>query len=321
MTYSIIIPHKNIPDLLQRCLDSIPSRPDVEVIVVDDNSIPEVVNKLRLINKPGLKLVYTKEGKGAGYARNIGLQHATGTWVLFADADDKFTETAFSGLDKCQKEDYDVVIFKTECKNADDMSKNGARQYLCEQWNKNIDNYRAKLIQRDTLLGDMMVPWGKMVRRIFLYANNIKFEEIKYSNDIFWSFLLWKHSKEERVLASSSLVYCLLERADGLTKDYTSEAFLIRFYAGMRTNRAIHKAGLSMPIKEIKPFPYYYQEAKLLGSITLLKASLYSIFVAYQIPLVYKIENKLNFKKPYFYITILNLQSFRDAIIKCFSKV
>ena len=31
--YSIIIPHKDIPDLLQRCLDSIPVRDDVEVIV------------------------------------------------------------------------------------------------------------------------------------------------------------------------------------------------------------------------------------------------------------------------------------------------
>ena len=36
--YSIIIPHKNIPELLQRCLDSIPKREDIQIIVVDDNS-------------------------------------------------------------------------------------------------------------------------------------------------------------------------------------------------------------------------------------------------------------------------------------------
>ncbi|MCI6862195.1 MAG: glycosyltransferase family 2 protein, partial [Prevotella sp.] len=29
INYSIIIPHKNIPQLLQRCLDSIPIRDDV----------------------------------------------------------------------------------------------------------------------------------------------------------------------------------------------------------------------------------------------------------------------------------------------------
>ena len=37
INYSIIIPHKNIPDLLQRCLDSIPRREDVQIID-DDNS-------------------------------------------------------------------------------------------------------------------------------------------------------------------------------------------------------------------------------------------------------------------------------------------
>ena len=36
--YSIIIPHRNIPQLLQRCIDSIPSRDDLQIIIVDDNS-------------------------------------------------------------------------------------------------------------------------------------------------------------------------------------------------------------------------------------------------------------------------------------------
>ena len=36
--FSLIIPHKNIPSLLQRCLDSIPVREDLEIIILDDNS-------------------------------------------------------------------------------------------------------------------------------------------------------------------------------------------------------------------------------------------------------------------------------------------
>lgn len=42
--YSIIIPHKDIPCLLQRCLDSIPPRDDVQIIVADDDSSPDVVD-------------------------------------------------------------------------------------------------------------------------------------------------------------------------------------------------------------------------------------------------------------------------------------
>ncbi len=38
LNYSFIIPHYNTSDLLQRLIDSIPQREDVEIIVVDDNS-------------------------------------------------------------------------------------------------------------------------------------------------------------------------------------------------------------------------------------------------------------------------------------------
>ena len=37
-SFSIIIPHKDIPNLLMRCLRSIPVSEDIQVIVVDDNS-------------------------------------------------------------------------------------------------------------------------------------------------------------------------------------------------------------------------------------------------------------------------------------------
>jgi glycosyltransferase involved in cell wall biosynthesis len=42
--YSVIIPHKNIPKLLQRCLDSIPQREDIQIIIIDDNSDPGIVD-------------------------------------------------------------------------------------------------------------------------------------------------------------------------------------------------------------------------------------------------------------------------------------
>ena len=66
--------HKNIPNLLQRCLDSIPNREDVQIIVVDDNSDPNIVDfdKFPGLNRSNVEVIFTKEGKGAGYARNTG---------------------------------------------------------------------------------------------------------------------------------------------------------------------------------------------------------------------------------------------------------
>ena len=42
--YSFIIPHRNTPKLLQRLLDSIPERDDVEIVIIDDNSDNSIVN-------------------------------------------------------------------------------------------------------------------------------------------------------------------------------------------------------------------------------------------------------------------------------------
>ena len=42
--YTIIIPHKNTTDLLRKCIDSIPKRNDVQVIIVDDNSDADKVD-------------------------------------------------------------------------------------------------------------------------------------------------------------------------------------------------------------------------------------------------------------------------------------
>lgn len=96
--YSVIISHKDIPELLQRCLNSIPQREDIEVIIIDDGS-----KAVPVLTREDAELVALSENGGAGHARNIGLQHAKGNWVLFIDADDFFLPDAFRYLE-CEKE-------------------------------------------------------------------------------------------------------------------------------------------------------------------------------------------------------------------------
>ena len=79
MYYSIIIPHYNIPNLLRRLLDSVPSRNDLEAIIIDDNSDSNAVDFEQFpgLDKNNVKVIFDKKGGGGGYARNIGLKHAT----------------------------------------------------------------------------------------------------------------------------------------------------------------------------------------------------------------------------------------------------
>ena len=116
--YSFIIPHKNCPGLLQRCVDSIPERNDIQIIVVDDNSDPD---KKPSIERKDVKVILldAEHSQGAGRARNIGLKYAIGKWLLFADADDFYTSEMLSVLDKYSSTDIDVLYFDYRALNVD----------------------------------------------------------------------------------------------------------------------------------------------------------------------------------------------------------
>ena len=93
--YSIIIPHFNSSQLLERMLNSIPRRDDIQIIVVDDNSNEIEKGELRKIRRPNVELYFQTTNHGAGFARNVGLDHVLGQWVIVADADDVFAPNAF----------------------------------------------------------------------------------------------------------------------------------------------------------------------------------------------------------------------------------
>ena len=71
--YSIIIPHKNCPELLNQCVASIPERDDIQIIVADDNSDE---GKKPVIRRSGVEVILldAENAKGAGRARNVGLE-------------------------------------------------------------------------------------------------------------------------------------------------------------------------------------------------------------------------------------------------------
>ncbi|MEL6533068.1 MAG: glycosyltransferase family 2 protein, partial [Pseudomonadota bacterium] len=84
--FAVIIPHYNDIDRLRRCLDALMPQvgPDVEVVVADNNS-PIDLSTLP-DDYPGLRVVIQTE-KGAGPARNKGVEVTTAPWLMFIDAD------------------------------------------------------------------------------------------------------------------------------------------------------------------------------------------------------------------------------------------
>lgn len=111
---SIIIPHYNTPHLLHKLIDSIPQSPDIQIIVVDDNSDCHLDILADLQGKYCAQVEFYVNGtgrKGAGACRNVGLLHADGKWILFADADDFFLPGMYENICPYFDTNYDEVFF------------------------------------------------------------------------------------------------------------------------------------------------------------------------------------------------------------------
>lgn len=236
VNYSIIIPHKNIPDMLQRCIDSIPLRDDVQIIVVDDDSSPEKVDFEHFPGKNNsqVELYFTKEGKGAGYARNVGLSHAKGKWLLFADADDYFTDALNILLDNYINSDADIVYLFNDTYDQISGEKKEIDmpvRDLYKRCNSNIGEY-------DALRYECYAPWTKMVKRALIISHSIKFDEVKASNDVFFSVKVGHYA--DTIEVCPYVVYRRIIRQGSLQYSLKREQLMDRIKVGYSINSFLY---------------------------------------------------------------------------------
>lgn len=161
---SIIIPHFNSPGTLKILLDSIPKIAEIQIIVVDDKSTQGIEQYNVLTReKEYINVMFlenTTDKKGAGTCRNIGLERATGNWVLFADADDYFLSGFYEIVKRYFETDYDVIFFKptsVDLKTGELSFRHLGYASLIDAYDKN--DYFTEL----RLRYKWYPPWSKMI--------------------------------------------------------------------------------------------------------------------------------------------------------------
>ena len=234
--FTIIIPHKNIPQLLRNCLNSIPKRNDLHIIVVDDNSDSTKVNfnEFPGLNDSYVEVIFTKENKGAGYARNVALQKTDSKWVLFADADDFYTDELNTFLDKYVNTDYDVIFFE----------------------NNTIDIENGQLLDKDLMVKDLLkeckekgnldplryksyAPWTKLIRMSLITSHNIRFDELPAANDSMFSVKVGHFAK--KIAIDEHIIYTRTIRQGSLFYSLNKKNLLARIECGYRVNAFLKK--------------------------------------------------------------------------------
>ena len=231
MTYTFIIPHYNIPQLLTRCLQSIPKRDDIQVIVVDDCSPDASRYKTDYpeLSRPGLEYYSTDRGGSAGRARNVGLDHARGEWLLFADADDCFLPAINDILEHLSHSKADIVYFDVKSYDVDRQSETQESEYF----NTQIRNALADPDYGIKFRYD--VPWGKAVRRDVVVRNGIRFEETYCSNDSRFAAVLGHYAQHIEVLPTVG--YCWMTRSGSLWRNKNVSWYTTRIGVHLRIIR------------------------------------------------------------------------------------
>lgn len=230
--YSIIIPHKNIPFLLRRCLDSIPERNDLEIIVVDDNSNEATINELKDTHHSNLQIIYTKEGKGAGYARNVGINIAKGKWILFADADDYYEPEFNSFLNETIQNDADIIFFNAK---SEGYSHNRVAHL----------NYFLSLYSKDPKRSEFLLkyafgePWCKMVKKSLIKNHSIHFDEIPIHNDTLFSYMIGFFSKKIHI--DTRTLYTTTNQPRSISKQKSRRISLTRTRVFAKKNAFLKK--------------------------------------------------------------------------------
>ena len=167
---SVIIPCYNSEKTIIRTLDSIKkqSYSNFEVLIINDGSID---NSLRLIkeycNNDKRFFVYDIENGGVSNARNIGLNHASGDYVIFIDSDDYVKDDYFSSIVNDIK-DYDMIVYSFE------TWKNGNLKDIC--CDEDIDNNINKIDFCRKLTNSKL--FANSTNKVFLRSKigNIRFD-------------------------------------------------------------------------------------------------------------------------------------------------
>lgn len=215
MKYSVIIPIYNAEDTLKLCIDSIrrSGLDNYEIVLVNDGSTDQtaaICESLRY-NCSQIEYIF-QENSGVSVARNNGIRHAKGEYILFCDADDYLENNCFSGIDDVLSGKIDLLIYgmsfdyynKGICYRKDKMIYPYKEVQTVKKWSDDIDKMY--------LYNVLSSSCNKIYKKDIIVENELYFDEkmilledlifsvtyLAYCNDIyFWDCIAYRYRQAE----------------------------------------------------------------------------------------------------------------------------
>ena len=132
---SVIIPVYNVEDYLERCLKTVLAQTyeNLEILLIDDGSTDGSGRICDEASEKDTRIrVWHTENQGPSAARNLGLDHVQGQYLLFADGDDILSVEYVSFLyEQLQKSKADIAVCRyVATKDGAFEETNGTKQLV-----------------------------------------------------------------------------------------------------------------------------------------------------------------------------------------------
>ena len=236
--FSVIVPvWRGAIKYLPRLFNSIPNKDGIEIIVVDNSKEP--VSREEIESYREITLLHSAPERHAGGSRNDGMAVAKGKWLLFADADDYYTEEAFDIYYSMVNTDAEIVYTGMGGIYEDTGEPSDRGDVYAKMVHQFCEGEIGELVLRTCFSS----PCCKMVRHELVDCKSLRYDEIRAGNDIYFSLTSGFYAK--KIAAVDTVTYIATVNRGSLTKRRDYEVIKARLISKLHCNEFLREHGLS----------------------------------------------------------------------------
>ena len=256
---SVIIPCFNVERYIRACIESLfkQSFPldQLEFLFIDDASTDatcQILKEYEAKYAENILLIECEHNIGPGAARNIGLQYATGKYIVFVDADDIIREDMIQLL-------YEKIVLY-QC----DMCECGYDMFTDDGYGREFKNEEAyyllsKKEERKQYIvkhGHLNSAWAKIYRKEFLEKYHICFPENIFMEDMYFHQMSMMYADSCYVLPD--MLYHYRYNPDSIMHRKERDAyFMDQFYVQEKVYQDLLERGKTKDYINEIAFIYY----------------------------------------------------------------
>ena len=214
MKISIIVPVYKVEQYLKKCIESLINQTynKLEILLIDDGS-PDNCGAIcdEYAKNDSRIIVVHKENGGLSDARNVGLEIATGEYVMFVDSDDYIEETACEQFSQYFISFPDIIMGACATQN-----KGYAVNHYHDLKTNKVFSGKQYMLDALTFGKFPIVVWLNVYKRSFLNDFNLRFKKgilhedfeftpraFLYANAVIYSKIRFYHYKINEYSISS----------------------------------------------------------------------------------------------------------------------